>query len=119
MDADQNRVALGVGDGNAVAQGDKGIVGARHHRADAGLAQVATKPPGDVERQVFFTDALTGNAAAVLAAVPGIDDSGVESEERGTGKEEAGCEQPAGRAKLWPGRWPMLAICAGFKRNCA
>ena len=76
MDTDKDCVAVAIGYARPLTERDEDIAVARHDHPVTGLAQSCCEPLGDVERDDFFRHALSGNSAAIEAAVAGIDHHG-------------------------------------------
>ena len=74
MDADEHRVAMGIGDGGAVVIGKVRIVIARHHDAIALPLEFDSHDSGDQKYQLFFHDSACGARAGVRAAMAWIED---------------------------------------------
>ena len=75
MDANENRIAVLVGNGHAGSERKENITVAGHDDAIAVRLKDGTEPLRDVEIHRFLHHALPGNAAAIESAVTGVDDN--------------------------------------------
>src|SRR6266498_4660105 len=73
MDAQENCVAVRIGNSHPRAQRDKDIVLAGHDHAIALRGENLFKALRDLERHLLFRDPLPGNTAAIVTAVASID----------------------------------------------
>lgn len=74
MDADKNRAALSIGDGDPAIKSNEPVIGTGHHRAQPGLRQVGPKPARHIEGDAFFRDDVRRDASSVESAMPRVDD---------------------------------------------
>jgi hypothetical protein len=74
MDADKNGIALAVGDCATLPQSDEIIAGTCHDRSKSGGLELALQSLGDIECVDFLAQPLVWNSAAIMSAVPGIND---------------------------------------------
>ena len=93
MNRDESRVAIRIGDRHPRSQCNENILIASHDHSVAVVLQDAPQPLRDVECLVFLDNALTGNAATVVAAVTGINNhrrTRLTADERGERHETRG-----------------------------
>ena len=76
MDANKNRVAIRIRDGDARSQRNKDVAISRHHHAIAVRLQHRFQTLRDIEVHCLLVHALARDAAAVVSAVTGINNNG-------------------------------------------
>ena|SRR5271156_6994141 len=74
VDADEDRIAMGIGDGGAVVVGRVRIVVARHQHAEALALELDAYDARDQEDAFFFDGSVWPARAGVRAAVAWIED---------------------------------------------
>ena len=97
MDADEKRVRLPVRDRSPFLQFHEVIAAPGHHGVESRRLQFRLQPLRDIQGQVFFLHVIAGRAA-VLPAMPGVDDDRVKSvggigDAGGASRQEKGAEQ--------------------------
>src|SRR4051812_23952523 len=73
VDRNEGAATLSIRDRDPLAERDEVVAAARHDYAIAVLAQDRSETLRDVEREIFFANLLIRNAAAIKAAVAGVD----------------------------------------------
>lgn len=79
MDGNEEISLFSYRDVRAFAQGYPVVLAAGEHDIVTGGAQYRTEPFGDIQRQFPFHDIVV-RSAGVLAAVPGVDDDGLDAQ---------------------------------------
>ena len=79
MNANEDRVWIGIGDSNTGGKRDKHVAIARHDHAIARFLEQRFQPLRNIQCHHFFRYALTGNAASIIASMTGVNHDGGES----------------------------------------